>query len=263
MHIAKSCPACTSTDLSSNAAILMPFVAERVFGWQPAEITADWQLRTIPQGNAQTICSTLECNECGLLFLDMRFDDDEMRRLYADYRGEEYTLTREVYEPGYTNRNQFLQSEKHIDEVEQFLNGVKHRTVLDYGGDDGSKTPFSDALQHVYEISGKRQDELLPAYDLIVCSHVLEHVPDPAQVLRHIQGFMLPDSVLYIELPMELPFLDLFEHPKRHWHEHINLYSRRSLELLLWRLGFVIDRFEQNVFLSSPVYMITCRKDKQ
>ena len=67
MELATACVCCGSASLDRSPAVMMPFVAERVFGWRPVEITDEWGLRDVPAGITYMPCSTLRCNECGLL----------------------------------------------------------------------------------------------------------------------------------------------------------------------------------------------------
>ncbi len=101
MKLAKRCVACDGDRLGHVPAVLMPFIADRIFGWRPTEISPEWGLRDIRAGNACSICKTMMCEDCGMLFLDMRFDDEEMAALYTDYRGDAYTTARDRFEPGY------------------------------------------------------------------------------------------------------------------------------------------------------------------
>ena len=82
MRLAKRCVACDGDRLEHVPAVLMPFVADRIFGWRPTEISPEWGLRDIPAGMASSVCKTMMCEDCGMLFLDMRFDDEEMAALY-------------------------------------------------------------------------------------------------------------------------------------------------------------------------------------
>jgi hypothetical protein len=75
----------------------MPFVAHRAMGIPPLIIDASWGLRTIPPGTGYSTCKSLHCNACGHLFVDYRFNEEEMLSLYTDYRGEEYTSLRDGY----------------------------------------------------------------------------------------------------------------------------------------------------------------------
>jgi len=282
-RIARTCICCEGDDLRASPAILMPFVAHRALGWQPVEIDDSWGLVTIRNGMAYSICNSLWCRVCGLLFMDLRFSDAELAALYADYRGTDYVALRERYEPGYALRNQALDTEiPYLDAVETFLEPhISSRPrVLDWGGDTGRNTPFAGVreLGHVHDISGKR---LLPgmecvdretafttAYDLVVCSNVLEHVPYPAQLLMELRCAMRRGTILYLEVPHEeLPrthqgTADL-NRSKRHWHEHINFFSLESLQRLVHRCGLeVVATNELPVVVAgrpSVQFQLACR----
>mgnify|MGYP001559580179 CR=1 FL=1 len=259
-RIASACVTCNSDKLSKSPAILMPFIAERVFGWTPTEITAEWGLRDIKSGQAYAVCNTLKCDECGLIFLDIRFDDSEMTALYAGYRGDKYNAQRDKYEPGYTANNRWRNEKgfSHISIVESYI--TSHidlpNTVLDWGGDTGINTPFKGRVSahHVFDISdkpvieGAKRVTITEAteskYDLITLMHVLEHIPYPQNTLREIVNVMDKNTVLYIELPYEelvrlnketgiSPYKQ-----KRHWHEHINFFTEQSIASLMSSCGF-------------------------
>jgi len=260
MRLAKRCVACDGDRLGHVPAVLMPFVADRIFGWRPAEISPEWGLRDIPAGMACSICKTMMCEDCGMLFLDMRFDDEEMAALYADYRGEAYTRERDRFEPGYAARNAImLEGSAYIGQIEAILEpylGARPR-VLDWGGDTGVNTPFrSRAMQHdVYDISNRPMVESARSvdldtvkasvYDLIVFSHVLEHVPYPRESLREIANAMRQETILYVEVPHE-DVVRLSENPaqrldrKRHWHEHINFFTPSALNAVFEDVGLSI-----------------------
>ena len=257
MRLAKRCVACDGERLKYAPAVLMPFVAERVFGWRPTEISPEPDM---PAGMSYSICKTMMCEDCGMLFLDMRFDDEEMAALYRDYRGEAYTADRDRCEPGYAARNATMFAESnYIDQIDAILVpylSAKPR-VLDWGGDTSVNTPFrSRAMQHdVYDISnrpmveGARSVDLdtvkASVYDLIVFSHVLEHVPYPRESLREIVNAMRPETVLYVEVPHE-EVVRLSENPaqrldrKRHWHEQINFFTPSALDAIFKEVGLSI-----------------------
>lgn len=250
MKIAKECVCCGGARLERSPAVLMPFLAHQIFGWEPTEITANWGLRDLKLGLAYPLCNSLRCRDCGVLFLDMRFDDEEMAALYADYRGEAYRAARDRFEPGYGARNDRLAAgSTYIPDIERILapHVPTRPRVLDWGGDTGMNTPFRDkaALHHVFEISAKltvpgashvgRDEMKRERYDLIVLSQVLEHVPDPRALMTEIADIMRPDTLFYLELPFE----DVMRlHPddpaahKHHWHEHINFFSETALQSL-------------------------------
>jgi hypothetical protein len=260
--IARHCICCDGGRLSRSPAVLMPFVAQRVFGHEPVEITAEWGLRDLRQGMAYTLCNSLQCQECGVLFLDFRFTAEQMAALYHNYRDELYNSQRIRYEPGYASVvGHYAQRADYLAEVELWL--APHLpaapTVLDWGGDSGINSLFltKNRLLHIHDISGV---DLVPGaqrvvseklsqerYDLVVCSEVLEHVSFPQELLRQILPTMGMHTLLYLEVPHEAlvrqnpDSLDLAP-LKRHWHEHINFYTEKALCSMLERLGLqVVD----------------------
>ncbi len=258
MKIARKCVCCDGGDLARNPAVLAPFVANRVFGWEPAEVTSAWGLRDIGEGRAYSVCNSLVCGDCGLIFLDMRFDDEEMSALYAGYRGADYCATRERFEPGYAARNALLQQgAPYIPVIEEFLTPhlPTQPRILDWGGDTGVNTPLRGraAAHHVYDISDQptvagalrveREVVLRENYDLIVLSQVLEHVPDPRAILAELVAAMRPQTRLYVEVPHEDLVRLRGAGPaalKRHWHEHVNFFTPEALDRLHAGLGLEI-----------------------
>jgi hypothetical protein len=283
-RIARFCPCCLSDDHAKSPAVLMPFVAHRAFDWRPVQIDASWNLRTIQNGHAYSICNSVECRTCGMLFLDIRFSDHELGRLYDDYRGSEYTRLREHYEPGYASRNsQLKEGIVYLDEVEAFL--LPHLTfplrLLDWGGDTGKNTPFKAAADpfHIYDISRAPpvpgaafvdlKDIARQDYDLIVCSNVLEHIPHPINFMEELSSYMTDDTVLYIEVPLEAFMFHNMNSPdvaerRKHWHEHVNFFTMKSLECLCANSG--LDIIESRLVLIAEVaddahiFQLACRR---
>ena len=280
-RIATQCVCCGSENLKSSPAILMPFIAHRVFDWAPVVIDDSWGLSTIKNGNAYSICKSLNCADCGFLFLDIRFSDSELGRLYSDYRGESYNKLREFYEPGYSLRNENLKAGiEYIEDIEKFLEPhLKFPlSILDWGGDTGKNTPFknSNKVFDIYDIGSKdaiagaeivtKAEAFSKKYRLVVCSNVLEHVPYPSEVLFDILETMGKDSILYIETPLENICLNNesdLHLKKKHWHEHINFYSEKSLMCLVENVGFeVVDLKKLQVTTggkSAYLFQVACK----
>ena len=118
----------------------MPFLAHRVFDWRPCAIEPSWGLDTVPSGKIFSICNSLLCLDCWLVFLDIRFSNYEEQRLYSKYRQSEYCELRELYEPGYSERNRKIESGiPYLKVVENFIRSSvrlpAHPRVLDWGGE--------------------------------------------------------------------------------------------------------------------------------
>jgi SAM-dependent methyltransferase len=281
------CIICRSDRLRTYDAETSPFIAERIWGAPPSPI------------------KLLECEECEFFFFEARFDDEELRRLYAGYRGGEYQKQRLKFEPDYTEeKNRSIGGEAEVETrnkaCESFL--VKNAdldrisSVLDYGGGKGQfiVDGLSKAEKYVYEISGETPlDGLVKlntleecrrkTYDLILCQHVLEHVPDLHETISNIKSLMRKESLVYIEVPLERPLLmrdrlgirrgarrfllaipplaSLFRAIKRKagegselnramsvcvMHEHINMFTPKALERLVRLGGLEIMKVETN-----------------
>lgn len=280
-RIADSCLCCGSNNLNSSPAILMPFLADRIFNWKPVEINESWGLSTIKNGYAYSICNTLSCKVCDFLFLDIRFSDKEMNKLYKNYRGQEYTKQRDLYEPGYAERNSSLnEGQDYTKDVERFLEPYLKfpPSILDWGGDTGRNTPFKshNISFDIYDISDKdlvpgaikvsKKDAYDNNYDLVVCSNVLEHVPYPSNLLEEIVPCLKKDTILYIEVPYENIMINDDESRylmKKHWHEHINFFSEKSLELLLNNFNLEIIDLKKlqasDVANNNFLFQIACK----
>jgi hypothetical protein len=280
-RLASSCVCCGSDDLAASPAILMPFVAHRAFGWAPIEIDESWGLHTIRNGMAYSICKTLRCRQCSHLFCDIRFSDEEMNAIYSGYREETYVNLRDHYEPGYRERNMgLIETVTYKTEIEAFLDPYVQDplTVLDWGGDTGSNTPYEErrVSLDVFDISGKdvvpgargvtQEQATASKYRLIICGQVLEHTPYPSDVLVDLRKAMDAESILYIEVPFE----KIMQHDnadrekiKRHWHEHINFYSPSSMEAML--RTFELEILGQNILATNvagsdvQILQVACR----
>jgi len=258
------CVCCNGSQLASNPALWMPFIADRALGLPPLTITQQMGFRSIESGIAYAMCKSLHCQTCGHLFVDYRFNQSEMVNLYTDYRGREYSSHRNIYEPGYKCQNESLvQGNAYNHIVEGFLSEFlpdTNITILDWGGDTGKNTPFrsKSSLIHIYDPSNKPAElqsavnifaskDFLDSYQLVVLANVLEHVPFPEDTLKELLNRMTSKTILYVEVPYEKIQACAQKDPpyslqaqKLHWHEHISFFSESSLREVLQRCGLHI-----------------------
>jgi SAM-dependent methyltransferase len=93
------------------------------------------------------------------------------------------------------------------------------RRVLDFGGGDGRLmagllaagcdcllVDYSERVQPGVKKIGRTQEDIPPGdtFDLVVCSHVIEHLAEPVQVVRALGSRLSTDAVLYVEVPLEV-----------------------------------------------------------
>lgn len=128
--------------------------------------------------------------------------------------------------------------------------GDRCRRVLDYGGGNGAMLqPFVRAghecsvVDYAPEpVPGVKRlgdtAESIPSaarFDLVICSHVLEHLADPGKVLSRLREHLDTGGLLFAEVPVEIwKGAPRLPDPVT----HINFFTLSSLELLLQRHGF-------------------------
>ncbi len=152
--------------------------------------------------------------------------DEEIARLYAGYRGDEYYKARHACEPWYTRAaNDGIGGDPHeIASRKQNLTAVlgdhakSITTVLDYGGDRGqmipdtlgrerfvyeiSDAPAVDGVQRITQLDGRK-------FDFVMLAHVLEHCSQPKDMLNTLKPLLHERSLLYLEVPFERPTMRL------------------------------------------------------
>jgi len=103
--------------------------------------------------------------------------------------------------------------------------------------------------------------------DVLVLSHLLEHLQDPLAALAHARDKLTDDGILFVELPdasryEEFPVFDLYWIAQR---EHINHFGAHHLRMLLERSGFSVLRLGQRMMRISaqtynPLLYAICRR---
>lgn len=276
MDYVSQCVSCGSRNLWRYPAVIAPFLAARVESLRNAQAHLMW------------------FSHCGVAFFNPRLSGEEMGALYRDYRSSEYQALRQRCEPDYTpeinamvgtgevevrNRKAHMRSflTKHLD-----FSAIQR--VLDYGGDRGQYIldDFSAAKRVVYEISGVDPIPGITAvsswsevsateYDLVLCNHVLEHIPYPGSLLTELSKIAHRNTMFYFEVPLESPFKSRYS--IKHWlrrlglrflpritepmlrhtgkvpflmHEHINKFSMGALGRLLSENGYTVLALEES-----------------
>jgi hypothetical protein len=272
----ESCPICNSNRASDYWAIIAPFIRNYV---KPAHAS---------------LLTLRECHNCEHRYFSYRYNDIEMERLYSRYRGESYYHARHSFEPWYGRAVNSCNLDpmvigKRIAGLLSFLLPLlppeKHRLVVaDLGGDAGQFIPLHLASKaYVIEASHQKPVQgvitipdlsyLHEDVDLLICSHVLEHIPSPRSFLQSQVSYPCINRgcYVYLEVPLEryklasglrsrayasylryiarlqpiLIIVDFFSVAARSllgfivpplilkMHEHINIFSLRSVQILI------------------------------
>ena len=85
-------------------------------------------------------------------------------------------------------------------------------------------------------------------FDVVLCSHVLEHIPDDMQAMREIRRVVKPDGWALINVPADPARQEVYEDPSivdpaerlRHFgqEDHVRIYSTHAVVERLSRAGF-------------------------
>jgi hypothetical protein len=280
----KQCPCCGDDSQIQYGAIIAPFIQDYI---------------AIPKNKKTT--KLIQCNSCGHRYFEDRFDDHEMEQLYSGYRGESYFQIRRKNEPWYSstvNTSNLDQNiiKKRQEGLKNFLipfltQDSENLIVADIGGDAGQFIPL-DIANKAYVVEASAQipvesvirvasiNEIPKPVNLVMCAHVLEHIPIPEKFIAEIitSTNLTPDCIFYFEVPLErfnissmlkskwyqnylqaiVPFrwitigFDFFSVLSRSYlnavfpplimklHEHLNYYTTHSLSELMHQSGLEV-----------------------
>jgi hypothetical protein len=281
------CRNCGATELRELGTVgrIAPFFLKRVMGVEIRPVQSAEPLkrairRVVARGmgrlarfySQQAFVEMQICRNCRFVQTCRPFHEEDVGKLYADYRSESYHRERTLYEPSYAaiasevgygskevqvrrlGLNKFLQASLSIGALQ---------TLLDYGGSDGKFIPDLPCEKFVFDVSDLppvpgvtriMHETDLGRYSIVLVAHVLEHVVRPLQFVREVVKYLEPNGFLYVEVPQEI--LDgalgqlLLEEPKQDIgiHEHINYYSASAVRALFESSGLRLVAIE-----SEPV----------
>ena len=281
------CRNCGSSELRDLGPIGMvqPFFLKRVFGMElrvPRSPNAVKQkirdLATLSISLLSRLITPFAfvemqlCAHCSFIQTKLPFHDEDIRRLYRDYRSPTYNQERIHFEPEYAQIATAIgQDQREVSArqsaLSQFLRKSMQtsdaHTILDYGGSDGRFIPDIPGSKFVYEISNMdplpgvtriKSESGLRTYCIVLFAHVTEHIPHPLNLVRKLSAYVESGGYLYIETPQDISDAqraDLQRSALRMnigIHEHINYYCVPAVAALLEAAGFTVAAIE-----STPV----------
>jgi 2-polyprenyl-3-methyl-5-hydroxy-6-metoxy-1,4-benzoquinol methylase len=93
----------------------------------------------------------------------------------------------------------------------------------------------------------------LGKFDVVVLSHVLEHVQAVRQAIGLLAQIAAPGGLAYLEVPDATRYAELVAAPFQDFNtEHINHFSPHSLAELLRLVGWTVKAEGRKTFLSAP-----------
>ena len=215
------------------------------------------------------------CLNCSFVQTKFPFPEEGIARLYSDYRSDSYNKERCYYEPSYAAVVHHVGHLKEggLDRISALTKWLENRvslngaSMLDYGGANGQFLPSFPGDKYVFEISDIEpyqgvtrisDSSLLDTYSYIQLSHVLEHVPEPLQMVKSVAAYLTKNGYLLIEVPQDYSTDFLKQLQTRGAdrnitvHEHINNYCVLSVQKLIETAGLELVAVEA-VAVESPV----------
>jgi ubiquinone/menaquinone biosynthesis C-methylase UbiE len=112
------------------------------------------------------------------------------------------------------------------------------------------------------------------SFDLIICYHILEHIPDDRKSMTELFRVLKPGGNIFIQTPFkegeiyEDTSISTEAERKKHFGQadHVRIYSAEGLQERLKQAGFSVSilQFKENVFnksgFSEKETVIRCRK---
>lgn len=208
------------------------------------------------------------CKSCGLIFQNPVFTDEELKNIYSTSywkfaESEEFSPTEKVLkEKGYRADDQIKWLERFLDldcasgakkaldvgsSIGLFLNSLKKKGWQVEGVEPAKN--FAEYVKNTYGIK-VYQDFLenveleKSSYDLIILSHILEHLPDPVSTLSKLGSYLKEDGFLFIEIPnvkgVWRNLDDQFQ------SSHLFIPSVNTMQRLIDKAGLKVCKIEAN-----------------
>jgi ubiquinone/menaquinone biosynthesis C-methylase UbiE len=99
------------------------------------------------------------------------------------------------------------------------------------------------------------------SFDVVICSEVLEHIPDEAEAIREITRVLKPGEIMAVSVPRFLPELICWALSKEYRNEpggHIRIYRKRELIRKLEAAGLVCFDTGRAHGLHAPYWWLKC-----
>lgn len=206
------------------------------------------------------------CPDCGFIYASPRPNQDELVAFYNEHG--DYNSDPEPISPEAARRRTAHYAgliAKGRPEARRILEiGGLHGEAL-YGlmqrgyeveGADINQAAIGYAARHygilIHEGETPPEDRA-GSFDVLILSHVIEHILDPVAFLRNAGRFLAPGGMVLLEIPgVDTVLFDLFRQDYNMVRppEHIDFFTRKTARLLLEKAGFTPLR----TFTKTPVW---------
>ena len=185
------------------------------------------------------------CKKCSFYFTDSLSSQGDYDNYYINYSNKYSNSSLKKWE----SRKFKIQ----YNFLEQYIEEYNIKSILDYGGYGNIYNFFNNKEDYkldTFDI-GDKEDE--KKYDLIILSHVLEHVYDIQDFMEKVKKKLTNNGLIYIEVPnadnydkmiYDLPLQELNI-------EHINYFSKIALNSLMINKSFFAVTIKDDYFFEA------------
>ncbi|MHA1757256.1 MAG: class I SAM-dependent methyltransferase [Promethearchaeota archaeon] len=241
MKYLKNCPICFSQKLTKLKEYKFKYPGNDIYkNLLNISYVRLWILFSkILKKNKQTYFYCFLCNNCGFIFLNPRFTEEELEL--------KYKIINQIGSVKFRlKKHPLINLNKRVTRIHRLINKYykkkeKFPKILDYGGASGyiltpfieqyecyvidyEKWPMSKGIKYL----GKQLSNIPPnkKFDVILLLHILEHVINPRNFIKNVQEYLNEDGIVYIEIP--LGCVDEWNHLKDPL-THFNFFSEQSI----------------------------------
>jgi 2-polyprenyl-3-methyl-5-hydroxy-6-metoxy-1,4-benzoquinol methylase len=208
---------------------------------------------------------TVGCKVCGLLQTNPRPPKDALDNFYKKHYRSLYQGVSKPSDEYLSAYNKDVRLRYTAGFLLSQLSLSPHCRLLDYGCSEGALFQALRQLGFQGQLFGVEPNDTFAnyasergkaivlrsvgiehAFDVIVINHVLEHVPDPLELLSQLRKSLRPGGKLYIDVPDAERYKDI-----GNFHiAHLFHFTERTLKSLVEVAGLAVDLCEKH----SPPY---------
>lgn len=100
--------------------------------------------------------------------------------------------------------------------------------------------------------------EVNKKFDVIILSHVLEHIYSPRELIQSLKKFTDRKTIFYIEVPLADAYIGKTIRWQELYFEHINHFTANSLNNLMVSCGLQIVEYDQKYFYEDDTSSSVC-----
>ncbi len=210
-----------------------------------------------------------KCNDCGFVFSNPKIDKESLENFYSELEDNEYS---DEWEGRGKN---FLKIFKRLGKF-----GIPGKSLLDIGAASGifvklanekgyesqGIEPSSALVKEAKEkfgidiFEGTIEDfQLKKKFSVITMLDLIEHVTNPSEFVGKVSGFIEKGGILILVTP-DIDSIPAKIFRNKWWHyrtAHVNFFNKKSLEYLLEKYGFKIEKKYRYAWNFSFYYILS------